>query len=282
MKYGEFLNSEIFKPLGMTSTFAGPVGVKDLVAGHGEIFGFPFRRVQKYRAGALPSGYVVSSASDIARLLIAELSSGRGDTSVFNPETIRMTWQPPENIKGGYAMGWMAFDTIGKTPFLAHGGSLENYLSFFYINPELNTGFVLLMNQGGILPMIGGFNALRNGMIKIIDNEQPENGSGSLPVIIVIAFFLFISALEVILTIRLKTWRIRTEQKSKWKRWAGISFEVLFTCFLLYWLYKGWSMFYSLLPELFFLLWIMIVPGFIRSFVKIWIVIKNPGVLFIR
>jgi CubicO group peptidase (beta-lactamase class C family) len=280
MRYREFLYSEIFKPLAMTSSFAGPVGVKDLAPGHGELFGFSFRREQKYRPGALPSGFVVTSASDIVRFLISELRAGKGDTSILNPKTIKMTWQPPQKIKGGYAMGWLAIDTKGKTPFLVHGGSLENYQSFFYINPELNVGFVFLMNQGGLLPMIGGFNTLRNGLIRIIDKEQPEDGPGLWPVIIALACFLLVVASEVFITIRLRTWQTRTGQKKKWKRWTGMFLEIVFTCFLLYWLYKGWSMFYSLLPELFFLLWIMIILGLLRSIVKIWTIIKNPGILF--
>jgi CubicO group peptidase (beta-lactamase class C family) len=278
--YGEFLNSEIFKPLGMTSTFPGPVGVKGIAEGHGEIFGFPFRREQKYRAGALPSGYIVSSASDIARFLIAELNAGKGDTSIFNPETIKATWQPAGNKKDGYAFGWLVMDTLGKTPFLAHGGSLENYQTFFYLNPELNLGFVFLMNQGGILPMIGGFSTLRNGLIRIIDKEPPQKGPGLWPVIIISGLFLLITGIEVYITFRLKKWRIRVGQKKKWERWTGIIIDFIFSCFLLFAGYKSWSMIYYMLPELFLLIWIMIIFGFIRTFIKIWIIIKNPDVLF--
>ena len=282
MKYSEFLDSVIFKPMKMTSSFAGPDAIKGLATGYGEIFGVPLKRKQEYRAGALPSGYVASSVSDLARFLMAELQAGRGDTNLFNPQTIKTTWQPPENIKGGYAMGWMVFDTIGKTPFLAHGGSLENYQSFFYLNPQLNKGFVFIMNQGGILPMIGGFSTLRNGLIRIIDNELPEDGKGLLPVIIVSACFFFIAGIEIFLTFRLKNWQIRVAQKKRWKRWAGIIFDFLFSFFLAYWIYKAGFMFYSLLPELFFLLWIMVILGISRSFIKISIIIRNPKVLFTR
>jgi len=52
--------------------------------------------------------------------------------------------------------------------------------------------------------MIGGFNTLRNGLIKIMDKEQPNDGSGLWPVIIVLACFLLVVALEVFVTIRLK------------------------------------------------------------------------------
>lgn len=279
MKYNEFLDSVIFKPLKMTSSFAGPYGIKGLATGHGEIFGLPLNRKQEYRAGALPSGYVASSVSDLAHFLIAELRAGKGDTNLFNPQTIKTTWLPPENIKGGYAMGWMVFDTIGKTPFLAHGGSLENYQSFLYLNPQLNKGFVFIMNQGGILPMIGGFSTLRNGLVKIMDNELPGNGKGLLPVIIVSACFFLITVLEIFLTLRLKDWPIRVVKRKKWKRWAGIIFDFMFSCFLAYWGIKGWFMLYNLLPELFFILLIMVILGFSRSLFKIYTIIKIPKVL---
>jgi CubicO group peptidase (beta-lactamase class C family) len=269
MKYGEFLYSEIFKPLGMKSSFAGPVGVKGLAEGHGEIFGFPIRRKQEYRAGALPSGFIASSAEDIGHFLAAELRAAKGDTGTLNPEIIKMTWQPPENIKGGYAMGWMLFDTIGETPFLGHGGSLENYQSFFYINPQLNLGFVFLMNQGGILPMVGGFGTLRNGLIKIMDGKKPESGSGSKPVFLVIGIFILILSLELYLTYRIKNLKKKMGQKNKWNVWGWIIADLVISAMLLIFICKGWTMIYNLLPELFFLILIAIVFGLIRSFIKI-------------
>ncbi len=277
MSYDKFLGSEIFGPLGMISSFAGPIGVKDLAPGHGEIFGFPFRREQKYRPGALPSGYVVSSASDISRFIIAELCAGKGDTSIFNPEIIKMTWQPPENIKGGYAMGWMVFDTIGKTSFLGHGGSLENYQSFFYLNSEINLGFVFLMNQGGILPMFGGFATLRNGLIRIIDGEKPDDGSGSKPVILVVGIFILVFAFELFLICRLNGWKARMEQKKNWKQWGGIIADLIISVILLILFCKGCTMINNLLPELFILILIMITAGFLRSVYKIWMIIKTDA-----
>jgi CubicO group peptidase (beta-lactamase class C family) len=274
MKYGEFLDSAIFRPLGMISSHAGPGGVKEPAPGNGELFGFPLRREQEYRAGALPSGFIASSAEDIAHFLIAELRTAKGDTGALNPEIIKMTWQPPENIKGGYAMGWMVFDTIGKTPFLAHGGSLENYQSFFYINPQLNLGFVFLMNQGGILPMVGGFGTLRNGLIKIMDGEKPESGPGSKPVILVIGVFILIFAFELYLTSRLKNWKKKVILKNKWNLWGMVIVDFVISVILLIFICKGWTMIYNLLPELFILILIIISAGFLRGFYKTRILLK--------
>lgn len=279
-KYAEFLNNEIFKSLRMESTTALTSGLKCLATGYGEIFGLPLKRKQKFRAGALPSGYVASSISDLSHFLIAELQANNGDTSLLNPQSVKTTWTPPENIKGGYAMGWMRFDTIGKTPFMAHGGSLENYLSFFYINPQLKKGFALIMNQGGIIPMMGGFNTIRNGLIRYIDNEAPENGRGLWPVLIITACFLVISGIEILLTYRQRKWLTRIANKKKWKIWTGFIFDLLLSCFLALWGIKSSFMLYNLLPESFFLLWLMTLLGFTRSLHRIIIITKNPNLLF--
>jgi CubicO group peptidase (beta-lactamase class C family) len=280
MKYGEFLSREIFRPLSMRSTFAGPEGVTDLAAGHGAIFGFPFKRKQEFRPGALPSGYLVSSVSDISQLLTAELRGGEGDSILLKHEYLKLTWQPPADIKGGYAMGWMVFDTIGKTSFLGHGGALESYQSFFYLNPELNLGFVFMMNQGGIIPSYGGFSALRNGLIKLMDGEAPEDGHSFLLLIIVISIFFLITGLELYLLLRLRTLSTVAGQKKRWRRLAAIIFDLTIAVLLTILLYKGWSMISFLLPELFILLWIMIIAGFLRSIVKISLMLRNRILLF--
>jgi len=161
MSFGEFLNEEIFKPLSMTSTFAGPEGVKELASGYGQLFGFPFQREQKYRPGALPSGYLVSSASDISRFLIAELKAGSGGNGILNAETIKTTWNPPKDAKEGYAMGWLVVNDSVNEQIIVHGGALENYQTFFYINPQRKPGFALLMNQGGLLPTLDRWSRIR-------------------------------------------------------------------------------------------------------------------------
>ena len=280
MKYGKFLENEIFRPLGMASSHAGPEGVNNLASGHGQVFGFPLRREQEYRAGGLPSGFMVSTVYDIARFLADELRAGKGDSSVLNPETVKTTWLPPGNKKSGYAMGWLAIDNMGKTPFLAHAGSLENYQSFFYLNPELDLGFAFMMNQGGILPMMGGFSTLRNGLVKLMNNEHPENGTGTWPLILVSGVFLLVSVIEAFYTIRLKSWQKRAKMKKRWKQWIGLSFDLILSCLLLYFVITGGMIIYGMLPEIFLLMWIMIILGFFRIFIKTRIIMKDPKTLF--
>lgn len=284
MKYGEFLSKEIFRPLSMTSTFAGPEGVKELAVGHGQFFGFPVQGKQIFRPGAVSSGYLVSNTSDIARFLIAELKAGSGKSGILNPETVKSTWIPPGGANDGYAMGWLVANDSVNEQVLIHGGAIEKYQSFFYINPQRNIGFVFLMNQGGLLPMLS-FNTIRNGLLKIINGEQPETGSVRWPIIVVSGIFLFFLGIEIFRTIRLRTWILRTPQKKLWRRWLNIFIELIWSCFLLFGFtplmntlmgHKAdWTMIYGFIPELFYLLVISICLGFFRGFFKIWSLKRN-------
>ena len=269
--YGDFLAAEIFRPLGMTASAAGAVVLDRIPVGHGEIFGVPFARKQEYRPGALPSGYVASSAADLARFLMAELRAGGGAPGALSPETVRATWQPPGNRDEGYAMGWLVRARPGRPSLLAHGGSLESYQSFLCVDPQRKVAFAFLMNQGGFLPSVRAFSTLRDGLVGIMDGEQPDPGPGVWPVILVAACFLLTAAVEVSLTVRLKSWAAGMIHTRGWRRWVGLALELAVSCALAVVLYRSWTMALNLLPELFLLLWIMIVFGVLRSAAKAWI-----------
>lgn len=283
LKYGEFLHEEIFKPLLMITTFAGPEGVNELAPGHGQFFGYPFQRQQIFRPGALPSGYLVSGVSDIARFLIAELRSISGD-SILNPNTIQTTWTPPEDAKEGYGMGWLITNGSANERILIHGGALENYQSFFCLIPQRKIGFVFLMNQGGLLPMLS-FNAIRDGLLKMVTGEQPKIETPRWPIIVVSGIFLFLIVIEILRVIRLRTWIIRIARKKLWRRWLNIVFELIYPSFLLFGLNPlmnnlmgdkvNWTTIYSLFPELFFFLVLSICLGFFRGLFKIWLLMKS-------
>ncbi len=269
-----YLKKEIFSPLGMVDTYAGPAG-KNRAAGYGEIFGLPYRRNQKFRAGAIPSGYISSSAADISKYLIEELRAGNNESTVFNHETIKLTWTPPGDKKEGYAMGWYAFDITDMKPFIGHGGALENYQSFFYLCPAQNLGFVFLMNQGGIMPMMGGFNTLRNGLIAIMNNREPEYGPGILPVFIISFIFILITGFEIYFLWRIRPRKTRTLVYKKWKTWVWPGLDLVISISLFVFLYDGYAFIYSMLPELFFLLILMIISGLLRVAIRTSRIIKN-------
>jgi hypothetical protein len=198
---------------------------------------------------------------------------------------VKATWSPPGRSNEEYAMGWLVVDDGVNGRVLAHGGALENYQSFFYINPQSKLGFVILANQGGLLPMSLGFATVRDGLLSIIGGERPESGPKQWPIVVVTAIFVFGVGMAGFQTLRLKTWENRTARQKPWKRWLGGSIELIWPCFLLFGLIPfmnrlmgdkaDWAMIYGLVPELFFLLAVSIGLGFFRAAFKIWRVAGN-------
>jgi len=203
MSFQNFMSNEIFLPLDMSRTTAGVTTGVVPVSGHGQLFGITIEREQVFRKGAVPSGYMISTANDISKFLIEELKAYKGESSILKKETILKTWQPSDTSDNSYAMGWLAVtDSIGNK-FYVHGGALEGYQSFFYLNPDKDIGFVVLMNQGGLLPMMS-LSVIRDGLISIINGEEPGYGMGRTPIAIVLAALLLVIAIYIFRIIRLR------------------------------------------------------------------------------
>lgn len=203
MSFQNFMTDEIFLPLNMSGTTAGLTTGVNPVSGHGQLFGIAIEREQVFRKGAVPSGYMISTTNDISRFLIEELKASKEKSAILKKETILKTWQPSNTSDNSYAMGWLVVkDSIGNK-FYVHGGALEGYQSFFYLNPDKNIGFVILMNQGGLFPMLS-LNVVRDGLISILNNETPDIGMERTPIVIAVAVLLLIIALYAVRIIMLR------------------------------------------------------------------------------
>ena len=71
--YSDYMRSHVFEPLGMKKTITNPAEALDLAQGYSRAFGFPLPRSQDYIPGAISSGYVISTAEDMARYLLAQI-----------------------------------------------------------------------------------------------------------------------------------------------------------------------------------------------------------------
>lgn len=273
MSFQNFLSNEIFLPLDMPGTTAGLTTGVVPVSGHGQLFGIPIEREQVFRKGAVPSGYMISTTNDISKFLIEELKAYKGESSILNKETILKTWQPFDTSENSYAMGWLAVtDSIGNK-FYVHGGALEGYQSFFYLNPDKNIGFVVLMNQGGLLPMMS-LNVVRDGLISITNGEQPDLGMGRTPIAIVFAVLLLVVAIYIFRIIRL-----RRKPRFSVLRKITLYFDFGITLFiivgfipLMNWIMgdrADWIMLWNILPEFCLLLTIICLGNVICGIIKI-------------
>jgi hypothetical protein len=275
--YGTFIKEAIFDVLSMRHSYANPADAEDPAEGYGQIFGFPVRRKQHFYPGALPSGYLISSVSDVSAFLIEELRASQGKSGIFPQELIESTWSAPNEVNTNYAKGWMSINRDNGSSFLIHGGSLENYQSFFYLDPSSQKGFVFLMNQGGFFPMAGAFNTVRDGLIKIINEEDVSYTKKNKIVYLNIIIPLAVLLIQVILFFLIPFWKRHLYKRKIWSK-LSIGINIFWSIFFLFILVPLMNaimgdtatlgMIGSMFPELLIALLIIVISNMVRATIK--------------
>jgi D-alanyl-D-alanine carboxypeptidase len=146
--YGKFLESRIFKPLGMSSTMiydwlqiipnrgAGYV-VKD-----GKWENAPVISM----SAAFSAGALMSNAKDLA-VWAEALRAGK----VLKPESLDLMWNA-SMLKSGvvapYGFGW-AVQTRGRVQEISHGGAIVGFSSYILLYPREQLTVVILANTPG-------------------------------------------------------------------------------------------------------------------------------------
>jgi CubicO group peptidase (beta-lactamase class C family) len=153
--YAEYVQKQIFTPLGMSHTYSSPDMAKEngLAVGHQYWFTVPYAAPNMpIPHGALPGGLLISGAEDMARYLIAHLNGGRcGDLQILSSAGIDELHRGVAEVSymgialGQYGMGWYA-DKIGQTKLVWHSGILPDFFAYMALLPEQKKGVVLLFN----------------------------------------------------------------------------------------------------------------------------------------
>jgi CubicO group peptidase (beta-lactamase class C family) len=289
--YGAFLGRELFAPLGMGSSAAGPAGLKGagaaarpIAAGHGALLGLPFERKQAYRPGALASGYLVSSAADLGAFLEAELAVSAGEArGGLKLESLEASWRSPAGVAGyekgsGYGMGWMVIEDGEGGSFLFHGGALENYQSALYLDPASGRGFALLMNEGGLEAQTGLGN-IQTALIGALKGGPLEKPAPRPIVLVLSGLLIAVAAAEAFRCLRLGAWRRRKGARRPWRNWLGAALELAGSLFILFGLLPlgnaasgeiaDWPTVYGLAPELALAAGLAVLGGLFRGGYKL-------------
>ena len=182
MPFAAYLREHVLSPLDMRRTVMDPALAPDLAQGYGCVFGWPVPRDEAFVPAHVPSGFVISTAEDMTRYVTAQLNAGRyGDTRVLS-EAGMATMHSPGTVdagdaRGGYAMGWFISDIAG-TSAIIHGGDLSNFHADVVLLPEENLGMVLLVNENGLVPTLGVYPRLLEGIVRIALGDPPPSGPG--------------------------------------------------------------------------------------------------------
>ncbi len=150
ISYENYIRSAIFAPLQMHHSAAAlsDPAVKDIATGYRYWFHWPVAFDAPYPRSATPSGFLISSAEDMAHYLVAQLNGGRYDnTQVLSPQGIDTLHAPGSKISASksYGMGWEIQGQPGSIK-IWHNGDLSNFHSNMMLLPDQHIGIVILIN----------------------------------------------------------------------------------------------------------------------------------------
>jgi CubicO group peptidase (beta-lactamase class C family) len=130
--YADYITEHIFTPLGMTHSYTAVEAARanGLAQGYSRFFGFVVPMTQPHRGYELSDGYLISTAEDMARFVIAMNNQGQlGEARVLSPEWMQRLYTPRQQAGFPYAMGWFV-DDISRIPRIHHGGANETFKTF--------------------------------------------------------------------------------------------------------------------------------------------------------
>ncbi len=153
--YASFMNSHLLQPLGMNhSEFAARIPGKAYRKGK-EVEAFPLRD--------LPSGGLISSASDMTHFMQMVFADGKYDgRQIVRAATLREMFKPqnlnvPLDFDFRMGLGWMlsGVDVPRAGPVASHGGTTLNYHTMMAVLPEHKLGVVVLSNSSTAQTLVG-------------------------------------------------------------------------------------------------------------------------------
>ncbi len=155
LSFGQYVAQHIFQPLNMTHSYTAIEAARegDFASGHHLWFSVPVVSSLAYEQGRLPTASLMSSASDLAHYLIAQLNQGYFEAqSVLSPESMEVLHTPAIAAEDDqqYAMGWRVGPVKGVSA-VHHGGILPDYRGKMVMLPEEGWGVVVLTNVSTII-----------------------------------------------------------------------------------------------------------------------------------
>jgi CubicO group peptidase (beta-lactamase class C family) len=194
-RWQDYVQTNIFDPLAMTSTYTdkSTAAANGLTATHRHAFGFPFESDGTHLPGLAPTGYVYSTADDMARYLALytrggtldgqALLSDAGIAQMLTAATDERTFQlQSQQFTASYGAGWFVGAFGAATDARWHQGSLPHFTAWMVLLPETNQAIVVLLNAGNQFE-IGGANAawsrIPQGIVNLLRDQPPPTGTST-------------------------------------------------------------------------------------------------------
>lgn len=170
--YASILSERVFRPLGMVASSARPS--EPLPRGTASFFAIALPRSAPTSAFGAPSGYVVTTASDMGQYLAFLLGPEKFKRGPVTARAVGTLFDPlvPDAPYGyGFFLGQGEW---GK--FAYHDGSLDGFSSRLALWPEKRTGVAVLAAEGSLLQSLVSLPSLTEGARRIIlDGSAPRS-----------------------------------------------------------------------------------------------------------
>jgi CubicO group peptidase (beta-lactamase class C family) len=173
LDYGEFVEEEIFAPLGMEHSYSDFARARSdgLAQGTITVFGFPVTLRHTAIPGFVPDGYMISTAADLAVYARFQMGDGSFEgRSLISTQNMALMHTPAIAAEGGehldhYAMGWRTGSIDGQ-PLVGHDGNSFGFHANVALLPDIDAAVVVLMARNGVMvkgPEAAGLEALTGG-----------------------------------------------------------------------------------------------------------------------
>lgn len=222
--YGEFVEEEIFDPLGMDHSYSdlALAQADGLATGTFTVFGVPVSLSQTAHPGLVPDGYLISTASDLARYVRFQMGDGTLDgVRLLSSELMAAMHTPVGAGPGGryldhYAMGWRTGSIDGQSLF-AHDGNTFGFHTDVAVLPELDSAVVVLVARSGIM-----VNRLDAAALEALTGGTPHGGGSYTIAWVVLDAVLALVILGSVISVVLRRRRRRMNSPPIPRRWPAI------------------------------------------------------------
>jgi len=284
--YADYLQAHILIPLGMTNTTARPQDARDVAQGYSRLFGFNFPMAQPVPEYSIATGYIISTAEDMARYALAMKSGGAG---LVSPQLMRQIFTPGP---GAYGFGWYILDDGEK---IVHGGANETFRTDVNLYPKADSAFVMLVNQGHQFDHFVSATQVRDAIEAVVLGRTPAPVSEGWSVrwmgwgLGLLTLGLAIFQGRGLLNLRGWVKRARNLSKAKLAWDIGLSFliptaiiAVVLTQVQAFYGYRFnlWPTLVNLrlvLPDVFLLMLVSILPDYLQGVCKLFLLNKSKN-----
>jgi CubicO group peptidase (beta-lactamase class C family) len=227
MPYGDYLKQHVINPLNLTDTYVDIEEAENPSPGHAPWFGFSLPTKVPYYNNAIASGYILSSADDMATFLMAHMQ----ESAVISRDIVTQLHNGVAPIsfmeKAKYGMGWFERELHGEM-VIGHGGDIPSTgSSDMYLLPEQNLGVVVVSNthNGQFTP--GNVHRITEGIIAKLVGKTPEVAEGLKFSTYYLLFNLIIAIVFLTTIASFILLKKRKANQNRILQWASILLQLL-------------------------------------------------------